>query len=94
MDTTPETRAGSFTVRVLVGLINLYRFFLSPLLGRHCRFHPTCSLYGREALLTHGSLRGTGLTLWRLARCHPWAQGGYDPVPPCNPETRITDTPD
>jgi putative membrane protein insertion efficiency factor len=75
-------------------LIAFYRYLLSPLIGQHCRFHPTCSLYSREALISHGAIRGTGLTLWRLGRCHPWAEGGYDPVPPHNPETRTTDTPD
>jgi len=98
MDPTPQARAIgpgiSLPVRALLGLIRFYRFFLSPIVGRHCRFHPTCSLYGYDALLEHGALRGTGLTIWRLARCHPWAEGGYDPVPRRHPETCTTDTPD
>lgn len=77
----PRSSTTSLTVRVMVWFIAVYRYFLSPFIGQHCRFHPTCSLYGREALLQHGALRGTILTLLRLARCHPWASGGYDPVP-------------
>jgi len=65
-----------------VGIIKLYQITLSPFLGRHCRFHPTCSHYGVEALRTHGPLRGSWLTLKRLSRCHPFSgKGGYDPVP-------------
>lgn len=62
--------------------IGLYRLTLSPLLGRQCRFEPTCSRYALEAYRVHGPLRGTGLTLWRLLRCQPLCRGGYDPVPP------------
>ena len=69
-------------ITVGVGIIKLYQITLSPFLGRHCRFHPTCSHYGVEALRTHGPFRGSGLTLRRLSRCHPFSgKGGYDPVP-------------
>ena len=65
-----------------VGIIKLYQITLSPFLGRHCRFHPTCSHYGVEALRTHGPFQGSWLTLRRLSRCHPFSgKGGYDPVP-------------
>jgi putative membrane protein insertion efficiency factor len=67
---------------LLIALIKTYRLVLSPFLGQHCRFYPTCSCYGIEALEQHGALRGSWLTLRRLLRCHPWAEGGYDPVPP------------
>lgn len=67
---------------VLILLVRAYRRFLSPLLGQQCRFHPTCSAYGLEALQVHGALRGTWLTARRIARCHPFHPGGYDPVPP------------
>jgi len=67
---------------LLVGLIQLYRYILSPLLGRHCRFEPSCSAYALEALHTHGAARGSWLSTKRLCRCHPWHAGGYDPVPP------------
>ncbi|WP_432757890.1 membrane protein insertion efficiency factor YidD [Spongiibacter taiwanensis] len=52
-------------------------------MASHCRFYPSCSHYALEALQTHGALRGTALTLWRLLRCHPFNKGGYDPVPTC-----------
>ena len=67
---------------LLIGVIQLYRWFISPLLGPNCRFHPTCSAYALEALRTHGALRGSWLTLRRLLRCHPFCEPGFDPVPP------------
>ena len=61
--------------------IRLYRWFLSPFLGRHCRFHPTCSASALEAIETHGIARGYFLALKRVGRCHPLCGSGYDPVP-------------
>lgn len=61
--------------------IKAYQVTLSPLVGRQCRFHPTCSWYALEAYRRHGPVRGTMLTLRRLLRCHPFHRGGYDPVP-------------
>lgn len=66
----------------LVLLIRLYQVTLGPFMSGQCRFHPTCSNYAIEALRTHGAARGTWLTARRLARCHPFHPGGYDPVPP------------
>jgi uncharacterized protein len=66
---------------VLKILIRAYQLALSPLIGPCCRFYPSCSQYGIEAIGTHGSLRGTWLTLKRISRCHPWHEGGFDPVP-------------
>ena len=63
-------------------LIRGYQLTLSPWLGRSCRFAPTCSQYGIDALKTHGTLSGVWLTGRRLLRCHPWCAGGVDPVPP------------
>ncbi|HEV7368877.1 membrane protein insertion efficiency factor YidD [Arenibaculum sp.] len=63
-------------------LVTLYQWTLSPFVGRHCRYLPTCSAYAKEALERHGALRGTGLAVARVARCHPWGGSGYDPVPP------------
>jgi putative membrane protein insertion efficiency factor len=64
-----------------LALIRFYQHRISPSgLGR-CRFQPTCSHYGYEAIERHGVLKGYSLTLWRLARCHPFNRGGYDPVP-------------
>ena len=67
--------------RILVGLIRVYRATLSPFFGMHCRFTPTCSAYAIEALERHGAVRGLWLATRRIGRCHPWADGGYDPVP-------------
>ena len=67
--------------RLLIGAIRLYRKTLSPFIGQQCRFEPTCSHYGEEAIAKHGALRGTILTVWRILRCGPWRKGGYDPVP-------------
>jgi len=66
--------------RLLSGLIFLYQRLLSPKLGANCRFRPTCSQYAREAVEIHGAFRGSSLALRRLLRCHPWHEGGYDPV--------------
>jgi len=71
---------------LLTGLITLYRWFVSPLLGPNCRFHPTCSCYAQEAIERHGSLHGSWLAARRIARCHPWNPGGYDPVPAADTE--------
>jgi len=73
--------------RVLVALVDLYRRFVSPLLPPMCRFQPTCSQYAREALLTHGALKGLLLAAWRILRCNPFGKGGYDPVPPRRPRS-------
>jgi putative membrane protein insertion efficiency factor len=67
--------------RILIVLVAAYRYALSPMLGRSCRFHPSCSEYAQEALERHGALRGVWLALRRIGRCHPWHHGGYDPVP-------------
>lgn len=67
--------------KILIFLIRAYSYLLSPFLGHHCRYTPTCSQYAREAIETHGALRGSWLALKRLATCHPWHAGGFDPVP-------------
>lgn len=68
-------------VAPLIALIGLYRYAISPLLGRSCRFHPSCSEYAIEALERHGPVIGLWLAIRRVARCHPWHPGGFDPVP-------------
>lgn len=72
---------GRWLALPLIGAIHLYRATLSPLLGGQCRFEPTCSCYGLNALRIHGPIRGLRLTIGRVCRCHPWSAGGYDPVP-------------
>ena len=67
--------------RVALGAIVGYQRLISPLVPSACRFAPTCSEYARLALVEHGVLRGTALAVWRLARCHPFHPGGYDPPP-------------
>ncbi|MES2418623.1 MAG: membrane protein insertion efficiency factor YidD [Bacteroidota bacterium] len=66
---------------LFLGLIRLYQLLLSPLLGASCRFTPTCSQYGLEAIKKHGPFKGGWLTLKRIASCHPWGKHGHDPVP-------------
>ena len=73
---------------LLIGLITLYRWFVSPLLGPNCRFYPTCSCYAQEAIQRHGALRGSWLAARRIGRCHPWNPGGFDPVPECTADCR------
>ncbi len=67
--------------RLLMALVRGYQLVISPLLGQHCRYHPTCSAYTLEAIDRHGALRGSWLGLRRLLRCHPFHTGGFDPVP-------------
>jgi putative membrane protein insertion efficiency factor len=60
--------------------LHLYRRVISPVLGPHCRYHPTCSEYALEAVRTYGVIRGGALAAWRVMRCNPWSHGGVDPV--------------
>ena len=71
--------------RLILIAIQAYRLTLSVLLGRQCRFAPTCSEYAADAIRNHGALRGGWLGLKRIGRCHPWGGSGYDPVPPRRP---------
>lgn len=64
-----------------LAIIYIYRYTLSPFIGNQCRFYPTCSHYAEEALKEHGALRGLWLAVKRVGRCHPWHEGGLDPVP-------------
>ena len=67
--------------RILILLARLYQLWLSPLVGGHCRFLPTCSNYFLEAVGKYGAIRGGAMGLWRILRCNPLCKGGYDPVP-------------
>ena len=66
---------------LLIAPLRFYRYAISPMLGRNCRFYPTCSEYAIEAVQRHGALRGGWMAAKRVGRCHPFNPGGYDPVP-------------
>ena len=86
-----QAEAGpSASARMLMGMIAGYRRFISPLLGPHCRFAPSCSAYALEAVRVHGALRGSWLAVRRIARCHPFNPGGLDPVPPATSRRRLS----
>ncbi|MDY6829863.1 MAG: membrane protein insertion efficiency factor YidD [Pseudomonadota bacterium] len=78
------------TLRALLGVLGAYRYLVSPLLPPSCRYQPTCSCYAEEALRRHGVVSGSALALRRLARCHPWRPGGYDPVPNPSANTEVS----
>ncbi len=67
--------------QILIGLIRFYQIALSPWLPVGCRYTPSCSHFGLEAIRKHGAIKGSGLTIGRILRCHPWGGSGYDPVP-------------
>lgn len=73
---------------LFLALIRAYQYTLSPFIGRSCRFEPTCSRYGYEAIQVHGPWRGGWMTVGRILRCHPLCRGGFDPVPPASPEAK------
>ncbi len=82
MDRPQRPYAENFMMRaLLIKLIGIYSYLISPFLGQNCRFHPSCSEYSREALERHGLLKGSALSLKRLCSCHPLHSGGFDPVP-------------
>jgi len=72
----------------LIKLITLYQLTLSLFIGQQCRFYPTCSQYTREAIERHGSIKGIGMGVKRICSCHPWHEGGYDPVPDSDSSTQ------
>jgi len=77
----PESDRGRLLRRIVKAPLQVYRGLISPLLGPRCRFFPSCSAYALEAIDRHGAGRGALLGVRRLIRCHPWCEGGYDPVP-------------
>lgn len=74
---------------ILIGFVKMWRALISPLYGQVCKYYPSCSEYGLEALQVHGAIKGSGLVIWRLLRCNPWSHGGVDPVPGSQLERRI-----
>jgi putative membrane protein insertion efficiency factor len=76
--------------KLLVWILRAYQLMLSPMLGQNCRFYPSCSNYAIEAIRTHGAARGSVLAARRVCRCHPWNEGGADPVPPAHDKNSIT----
>ena len=72
---------GRLLVAILVGIIRAYQTGLSPRLGQVCRYYPSCSHYGLEAIKVHGAGKGSLLAAWRILRCHPWATGGVEFIP-------------
>jgi len=68
---------------LLLTFIRFYRYLISPWLPVACRFTPTCSQYAMQAIKAQGAVKGSGLALLRILRCHPWGKSGYDPVPEC-----------
>lgn len=74
---------------ILLRLIRVYQFLLSPWVGNQCRFYPTCSEYARQAIEIHGAARGSVMAGVRLCKCHPWHPGGLDPVPGSELEERL-----
>lgn len=80
-DETEKRQGRTPLAKGLVGLIRLYQLTISSVLGRRCRYLPTCSDYAMEAIKLHGAWAGFWLGLSRIARCHPWGGEGFDPVP-------------
>lgn len=76
-----EARRPGWIAVAMIACIRAYQCVVSPLLGRHCRFEPSCSQYAIDALRIHGPIRGSGYAVWRILRCQPFSAGGYDPVP-------------
>jgi len=77
--------------KILVLFIRAYQYLISPLLGPHCRFYPTCSSYAQTAVERYGVMRGSWLAVRRLGRCHPWNAGGHDPVPEIKTAGELSD---
>jgi uncharacterized protein len=73
---------------IAIGTVRAYQWTIRPVIGNNCRFFPSCSDYAIEAIRGHGALHGGRLAAWRVLRCNPWHEGGYDPVPPRESLTR------
>jgi len=78
---------------VLMALIRIYQAVISPWVTQQCKYYPSCSAYGLEAVRMHGAVRGVRLTVWRILRCNPWSDGGVDHVPPSRAPAQAEPTP-
>ena len=78
---TPPANKRTIVQKPLIVIIKIYQLTISPFIGRHCRFQPSCSRYAIDAIEQHGAMRGSWLAIKRIGRCQPWREGGYDPVP-------------
>lgn len=87
-DRSTAPRRVGLAARICIGFVRIYQATLSPLVGQHCRFQPTCSHYAVEALQAHGAIKGCWLAMRRLVRCHPLGGAGYDPVPETNSDSQ------
>jgi len=76
---------------LIIWFIKAWRAVLSPWYGDVCKYYPTCSAYGLEAVQLHGAIKGSALAAWRLLRCNPWSHGGVDPVPGSELERRVAE---
>lgn len=85
-----ENRPGVYSImkKMLIGLVRGYQMIISPFLGNNCRYSPTCSAYTIEAMEKYGPFRGIWMGLKRVGRCHPFHEGGYDPVPDPDKDTK------
>ena len=81
MQLNPLNIMSKFFTYLVISLIKLYKFLLSPLLGMNCRFQPTCSNYCEQAIERYGLIKGLILFMKRISKCHPWGDSGFDPVP-------------
>ncbi|VAX01819.1 Membrane protein insertion efficiency factor YidD [hydrothermal vent metagenome] len=81
---------GSAMQKILLSLIKFYKYFISPTLGSNCRYEPSCSEYTHQAISAFGVLKGSWIGIKRILRCHPWHEGGYDPIP--DEQHKLTDT--
>jgi len=77
--------------QIFILLVKGYQFLISPLLGNNCRFYPSCSQYMIQAIERFGIIKGIYLGIKRLSKCHPWHEGGMDPIPPCHCENNKTE---
>ena len=76
--------------KLISGCIWVYRYCISPYLGSNCRYYPSCSCYAQESVERFGAFKGSWMAIKRILRCHPWHEGGFDPVPECETHTKKT----